>query len=328
MTFNAGSSGGLLTVSSATTANSAGNANLYASDNGDIRIQSWQAGSSVALGIYGRNVSIDAPVNNTPALSMGNSSWLQVSANASLTVGNLASTGSNPGNSSVYLNAYGGALTLGKVSAANANVNVYANNGDILGSAGNQVLANNLNLNNTFGAIGANPLAQGSIPINLGVAQNLAITNEGGGGSINLSLLHDPASFNLTLYTPNSQSYAGANFLIAPQATGLGLSGSAVSGAVTLATLGTTGPSATAVPVVITQDTPSLSINSGAGPQLGIGYNLYFGNSYPSMAANLSGSAGQNVIVHVDDNASSMSALTGNIALTNLQIDENLFSRR
>jgi filamentous hemagglutinin family protein len=324
VTFNAGSSAGLLTVNSATIDDSGSGVRL--NTDGDIRVVSWQAGQSSSLGIYGQNISIDAPVGNTPALSMGDSSWLQIQAQGSLTVGHMASTGSSPGDSSVDLEAYGGNLTLGVVSAANANVTVYASQGDILGSAGNQVLANNLTLNNSFGAIGADPTVIGSVPITIGVAQNLTITNEGGGGSINLVTLNDPTSLNLTLYTPSSSSYAGANFLMTPATTGLGFSGSADSSGVTLATLGTTGASATAVPVTITTDTPSITINSGAGSQLGIGYNLYFGNSYQSMAANLAGSAGQDVIVHLDDNVSSMNSLTGNIALTNLQIDENFYS--
>ncbi len=129
---------------------------------------------------------------------------------------------------------------------------------------------------------------------------------------------------NLTLSTPNSPGYAGAHFRIAPSATGLGLSGSAAAGAVTLSTLGTTGGNAAAVPVTITADTPSISIASGAGPQLGIGYDLYFGYSNQSETINLSGSAGQNVIVHADN--SSLNSLTGTIALTHLQLDTAIYS--
>ena len=324
ITFNAGSSGGLLTVNSATIANNAGNVNLSGYN---IRVQSWQAGNGVALGIYGADVSIDAPADNTPALSMGDSSSLTVGAYGTLTVGNLASTGTNPGDSSVTLFNNNGSIILGVVNAANANVGVYTNSGDILGSAGNQTLAHDLTLSNSAGAIGADPTVAGSIPINIGVAHNLTITNEGGGGSINLVTLNDPASLNLTLFTPNSQSYGGANYLMAPATTGLGFSGSANASGVTLATLGTTGTNPAAVPVSITTDTPSITINSGAGAQLGIGYDLYFGNSYQSLATNLSGSAGQNVIVHLDDNVSqSLNSVTGNIALSNLQIDENLYS--
>ncbi len=324
VTFDAASSGGLLTVDGATIDNSGSGVNLRG--DGDIRVESIQAGQSASLGIYGQNVSVDAPADNSPAISMGDGSSLQIQANGSLTVGNVASTGNSPGDSYVDLEAYGGTLTLGKVSAANANVNVYANDGDIVGSAGNQVLANDLALTNTFGAIGADPHAVGSLPINIGVAGNLNISNEGGGGSINLVTLNDPASLNLTLNTPGSPEYAGADFLIAPATVGLGLSGSASPGALTLATLGTTGSSATAVPVSITVDTPSVSISSGAGAQLGIGYDLYFGGSNANVVANLSGSTGRTVVVHLDNGASPLTSLTGTLALSDLQLDSALYS--
>ena len=324
VTFNAASNSGLLTISTATTADSSGTVNLYA--DGDVRVQSWQSGQSDVLGIYAQNIAIDAPVSSLPALSIGDSSSLTIQAQGALTVGNLTSTGTSPGDSTVDLEAYGGNLTLGKVSAANANVTVLASGGDILGSSGNQVLANNLILTNSFGAIGADPSVSGSVPIAIGVAQTLTLTNQGGGGSINLLTLNDPTALYLTLNTPAASTYAGAHFLMTPLTSGLGFSGSASAGGVTLSTLGTTGPSATAVPVVITADTPSISINSGAGPQLGIGYDLYFGNSYQNVVANLAGSTGQTVTVHLDNTSSALSSLTGTLQLSNLLIDENLYS--
>ncbi len=324
VTFNAASSNGLLDVSSATIADGA--AGVFLDADGNIRVRSWQTGHSDQLAIFGQNIAIDAPSGGAPALAMGDSSTLEIHANGSLTVGNLASTGTNAGDSSVDLEAYGGALTLGKVNAANANVTVYATDGDILGSTGNQLLANTLNIANTFGAIGADPTTMGSIPIKLGVAQSLTISNAGGGGSINLVTLSDPASLNLTLGIPDAPSYAGAHFLIAPATTGLGLSGSADATGVSLASLGTTGTNPAAVPLTIIADTPSITIDSGAGAQLGIGYVLQFGATYPEIAANLSGSVGQTVHIELNDNLPVPTLLTGTLALTNLQVDENLAS--
>ncbi len=182
MTFHAASSAGLLTVNSGSIDDSGSYVSL--SGDGNIQVKSFQGGQYSSLQITGENLSVDAPADNTPALSMGGYSSLYMNANGSLTVGNMASLGGSPGSNYVSLQANGGNLTLGKVSAANANVNVNAAGGDILGSAGNQVLATNLQLSNSFGAIGADPLAGGSTPIKIGVSADLTINNQGGGGSI------------------------------------------------------------------------------------------------------------------------------------------------
>jgi mucin-19 len=325
VTFNAGSSNGLLTETSGSIDN--GGSGVYITGDGDIRIESFQAGQEASLGIYGNNISVDAPAAGTPALSMGTSSWLEIQANGSLSVGNVASASSSLDNSYVDLEAYGGNLTLDLLSAPLGNVNIKATGGDIVASgAGNQVLAGDLTLINTFGAIGADPSVSGSIPVNVGVSHDLNITNEGGGGGINLVTLNDPAALNLTLATPTASSYAGASFSIAPATTGLGLTGTDTPTGITLATLGTTGTNPAAVPVSIVADTPIINISSGAGSQLGIGYTLSFGTSYPSVVTNLSGSAGQNVIVQTDNSNGTPTSLTGTIALSNLELDAALYS--
>ena len=326
VTFNAGSSNGLLTETSGSIDN--GGSSVYLTGDGDIRIESFQAGQESDLGIYGNNISVDAPAAGTPALSMGTSSWLQIQANGSLSVGNVASVSSSLDNSYVDLEAYGGNLTLNLLSAPLGEVTIKATGGDIVASgAGNQVLAGDLTLINTSGAIGANPSVSGSIPVNVGVSHDLNITNEGGGGSINLVTLNDPAALNLALATPTASSYAGASFSIAPETTGLGLTGTDTPTGITLATLGTTGTNPAAVAVSIVADTPIINISSGAGAQLGIGYTLSFGTSYPSgVVTNLSGSAGQNVIVQTDNSNGTPTSLTGTIALSNLELEAALYS--
>jgi mucin-19 len=325
VTFNAGSSNGLLTETSGSMDD--GGSSVSLSGDGDIRIESFQAGQNTFLGIYGQNITVDAPVDNTPALSMGDSSSLEIQAQGSLSVGNIASTSTSLGNSSVDLEAYGGNLTLNEINAALALVTVQATGGDIVAAGtGNQLLAGNLTLTNSLGAIGANPAVSGSVPINIGVSNTLSINNEGGGGSINLVTLNDPASLILTLATPTSGSYAGGNFSIAPQGVGLGLTGTDNMTGITLTTLGTTGTNPAAVPVSIVADTPGITIASGAGSQLGIGYTLSFGTSYSSVVTNLAGSAGQNVVVQTNNSNGTSTSLTGAIALTDLELDTALYS--
>ena len=334
--FNGSSSGGLLTETTGGM-NDDGNSFQLNLD-GSLRIESFQAGQSSSLTINtssesgaAGDVIIDAPSNNTAALSLTDYTNLQINAAGGLNIGNLASIGSSAGNNSVNLNASGGNVVIGKLDAPLANVNLNASGGDIVAAGvGNQLLAGNLSVANSFGAIGADPAASGSVPINIGVSGALSLNNVGsgqsGGGSINLVTLNDPTSLNLDLYIPNSGSYAGAHFSIAPVTTGLGLSGSADSTGVTLATLGTTGSNPAAVPVNITANTPSITIDSGAGPQLGIGYTLSFGTSYPSVVANLSGSAGQNVVLDVNNANGSAKTITGALSLTNLVVNDLSYS--
>ncbi len=187
---------------------------------------------------------------------------------------------------------------VGQVYAALADVSLTATGGDILAAdAGNRILAGVLSLANSYGAIGADPTANGSIPLNVGAIGTLSISNEGqgasqpGGGSINLVTLNDPALLSLELHTPSTGPYAGAHFSIAPQGAGLGLTDRPIPRALLWRPWDDRDQPRRGIGVIVA-DTPSITVSSGAGSQQGVGYNLSFGGSYSSGVANLSESAG------------------------------------
>jgi filamentous hemagglutinin family protein len=314
------SSGGLLTI----TNGAIGENTFTLTTDGDQRIEAFQADAYSYLNFVGRNISVDPLTNTTPAFTIGGGTNIQFNASGSLDIGSLATNTQSPTTTStVALNANGGDLTLGNLALPNGNVTVIANGGDILGAVGNSVQAATLGISNAFGAIGADPTVAGSVPILLGVSGALTLTNSAG-GSINLATLNDPASLILNFYAPNGTNVTSANYAMVPTTTGLGFTGHGTPAGITLDTLGTTGSNPAAVPISITSYSPSITIDSGATGQLGVGYQLGFSGSYQSVVANLAGSSGQTVVVHTDNTL--VNGISGVLGLTNLELDANTYS--